>query len=137
VPVGSNGQWTAISRPQQLVDKQANANAAALLLPPLLMIVRHCCCCAATVLTNVAGGALGVLQSPVEAYLDQLLSEVREDATAAGFKARVSGWGERPTDVEGFVFALLRSKFRLYRPHVCNRCVFILGYGCHVNCGKK
>lgn len=31
--------------------------------------------------------------SPVEAYLDQLLSEVREDAVAAGFKARVSGWG--------------------------------------------
>jgi len=34
-------------------------------------------------------------QSPVEAYLDQLLSEVREDAVAAGFKARVSGWGEQ------------------------------------------
>lgn len=33
-------------------------------------------------------------KSPVEAYLDQLLLEVRQEATAAGFKPRVSGWGE-------------------------------------------
>jgi hypothetical protein len=29
--------------------------------------------------------------------ISKLLSEVREDAVAAGFKARVSGWGEWPT----------------------------------------
>lgn len=34
------------------------------------------------------------VQSPVEAYLDQLLGEVKDDAIAAGFKARTSGWGE-------------------------------------------
>jgi hypothetical protein len=30
----------------------------------------------------------------MEAYLEQLLSEVREAAAAAGFTPRMSGWGE-------------------------------------------
>jgi hypothetical protein len=34
------------------------------------------------------------VQSTVESYLDQLLAEVKEDAVAAGFKARTSGWGK-------------------------------------------
>lgn len=48
-------------------------------------------CCRARLLPRAPAASL---QSPVEAYLDQLLAEVREDAVAAGFKARISGWGK-------------------------------------------
>lgn len=66
-----------------------------LLLAALHVVWRRSACAAAWKLFPCCR------KSPVEAYLDQLLLEVREEAAAAGFKPRVSGWGEA-TDERAF-----------------------------------